>query len=67
MVLYYDLLKPDKTITGELYQAQLILLSRILHEKRPWYKQRPDRVTLQHDSAGSHIAKPVETYIETLK
>ncbi|KAG5322304.1 MOS1T transposase, partial [Pseudoatta argentina] len=35
-------------------------LSRALKEKRPLYAQR-------HDNARPHVAKPVKTYLETLK
>ena len=42
-------------------------LSRGLCEKRPQYEQRHEKVILQHDSARPHVAKPVKTYLETLK
>ena len=42
-------------------------LSRALHEKRPQYEQRHEKVILQYDNARPHIAKPVKTYLETLK
>ena len=31
-VIYYELLKPNETITGERYQTQLMLLSRVLRK-----------------------------------
>ena len=37
-VIYYELLKPNETITGERYRKQLMRLSRVLREKRPQYK-----------------------------
>ncbi|KAG5318098.1 MOS1T transposase, partial [Pseudoatta argentina] len=52
------------TITGDRYRLQLMRLSRALKEKRP---QRHDKVTLLHDNARPHVAKPVKTYLETLK
>ena len=58
-VIYYELLKPNETITGERYRTQLTRLSRALHEKRPQYQQRHEKVI--------HVAKPVKTYLETLK
>lgn len=61
------LLKPNETITSERYRLQLMRLSRALKEKRPEYKQRHDKVILQHDNARPHVAKPVKTYLETLK
>ena len=36
-VIYYKLLKPNKTITGEWYQTQLMRLRRELSLKRPQY------------------------------
>ena len=42
-------------------------LSRALREKRPQYEQRHEKVILQHENARPHVAKPVKTYLETLK
>lgn len=66
-VIYFELLPPNQTITGELYRTQLMRLSRALREKRPEYEQRHDKVILQHDNARPHVARPVKTYLETLK
>ena len=66
-VIYYELLKPNETITGEGYQMQLMRLSRALREKRPQYKQKHEKVILHHDNARPHVAKPVKTYLETLE
>ena len=66
-VIYYELLKPNETTTGERYRMQLMRLSRALCEKRPQYEQRHEKVILQHDNARPHVAKPVKTYLETLK
>ena len=43
-VIYYELLKPNETITGEWYRTQLMRLSRALREKRPQYEQRHEKV-----------------------
>ena len=66
-VIYYELLKPNETITGERYRMQLMRLSRSLREKRSQYEQSHEKVILQHDNARPHVAKPVKTYLETLK
>jgi len=62
-VVYYELLKPTETITGD--RTQLIRLSRALKDKRPQYNERRDKMVLQH--ARPHVAKVVKTYLETLK
>ncbi|KAG5320195.1 MOS1T transposase, partial [Pseudoatta argentina] len=54
-------------ITGDRYRLQLMRLSRALKEKRPLYAQRHDKMILLHDNARPHVAKPVKTYLETLK
>ncbi|GFV54906.1 mariner Mos1 transposase [Trichonephila clavipes] len=66
-VVYYELLKPTETITGDRYRTQLMRLSRTLKDKRPQYNERHDKVILQHDNARTHVAKVVKTYLETLK
>ena len=66
-VIYYELSKPNATITGDWYRTQLMRLSRALREKRPQYEQRHEKVILQHDNAPPHVVKPVKTYLETLK
>ena len=66
-VVYYELLQPNQTITGDLYRLQLMRLSRELKEKRPQYNERHDKVILQHDNARPHVASAVKTYLETLK
>ena len=66
-VIYYELLKPNKTITGERHRTQLMRLSQALREKRPLYEQRHEKVILQYNNARPHVAKHVKTYLETLK
>lgn len=65
--MYYELLKPTETITGDRYRTQLMRLSRALKDKRLQYNERHDKVILQHDNARPHLAKVVKTYSETLK
>ncbi|GFT08649.1 mariner Mos1 transposase [Trichonephila clavipes] len=66
-VVYYELLKPTETITGNRYRTQLMRLRRALKVKRPQYNESYDKVILQHDNARPHVAKVVKTYLETLK
>ncbi|GFW05754.1 mariner Mos1 transposase [Trichonephila clavipes] len=66
-VVYYEMLIPIETITGDRYRTQLMRLSRALKDKRPQYNERHDKVILQHDNARPHVAKVVKTYLETLK
>jgi len=65
--VYYELLQPGETITGDRYRLQLMRLSRELREKRPEYKHRHDKVIFLHDNARPHVAKVVKKYLETLK
>jgi len=60
-IVYYELLKPNETITGALYRIQLMRLSRALREKRIHYS-RHDKIILLHDNARPHVAAPVKTY-----
>ena len=66
-VVYYELLKPSETITGDRYRTQLMRLSQVLKEKRPQYQERHDKVILQHKNARPHVARPVKEYLVTLK
>jgi len=65
-LVYYELLKPGDSITGDRYRLQLIRLSRALREKRSEYEQRHDKIILLHDNAQPHVAKVVKKYLETL-
>ncbi|UYV62510.1 hypothetical protein LAZ67_2000910 [Cordylochernes scorpioides] len=66
-VIYYVLLQPNETITGERYQQQLMRLSRALKIKRPLYAKRHDKVIYQHDNARPHVAKIVKETLEALQ
>ncbi|UYV68879.1 hypothetical protein LAZ67_6001426 [Cordylochernes scorpioides] len=66
-VIYYELLQPNETITGERYQQQLMRLSRALKIKRPLYAKRHDKVIYQHDNALPHVAKVVKETLEALQ
>ena len=66
-VMYYELLKPNETITGTVYRRLLMRMSRKLKEKRTHYYSRYDKVIFLHDNARPHVAAWVKTYLETLK
>ena len=66
-VIYYELLRPNETVTGDRHRVQLMRLSRALKEKRRLYEQRHEKVILLNDNALLHVAKPVKTYLETIK
>ncbi|GFT44655.1 mariner Mos1 transposase [Trichonephila clavipes] len=66
-VVYYEVLKPTETITGDRYRTQLMRLSQASKDKRPQYNEKHDKGILQHDNARPHTAKVVKTYLETGK
>ena len=66
-VVYYELLKPSETVTGDRHRTPLMRLSRELKEKRPQYQERHDKIILQNENACQHVTRPVKTYVETLK
>lgn len=63
-MIYYELLKPGKTVNSERYRQQMIDLNQALREKRPEYKKRQHKVILLHDNAPSHRAKTAKETIE---
>lgn len=66
-VVYYELLKPGVTVTGDLYLQQLMRLSQALKDRRPQYHDRHDKVILLHDNARPHVASQVKMYLEKLR
>ena len=65
-VIYYELLKPGETVNAHRYHQQLIKLHRALHEKRPHYRKRHDKLIFLHDNASSHTATMIQNCLETL-
>jgi len=61
--MYYELLKPNQTVTAEYFQQQLIDLNRALNQKRPIIAQRKCKVILLHDNAR-HVAKISEHFFD---
>jgi histone-lysine N-methyltransferase SETMAR len=62
-VVYYELLDPGQT--AEYYQ-QLIRLSDVLEQKRPYTGSGNRQVILQHDNVRPHTAKGTKDVIYTL-
>jgi len=60
------LVKLGQTVTGDLYQQQIIRLSRALRKKRPEYETRQHKVILLHDNAQLHVTKAVKKTLKTL-
>jgi len=48
------LLKPGEIVNAHRYHQQLIKLHRALHEKRPHYRKRHDKLIFLHDNIA-HI------------
>ena len=65
--MYHELLKSDQTVTRDLYQEQIIRLSRALHGKRSKYETRQHKVILLHDNARPHVTKLVKETLEALR
>lgn len=65
-VLYYELLQPNQTITGDRYQQQLLKLSGALTEKRPEWHNRHGKVLFLHDNARPHVSKQVKETLDVL-
>ena len=65
--MYYELLRPGETVTGDRYRQQLIKLNQALKRKRPECGNRTHKVIFLHDNARPHVIKPVKTYLANIK
>lgn len=59
-VVYHELLKPNETVTAEVYKRQLIALNDELLRKRPSIASNRRKVILLHVNARPHIGKTVK-------
>jgi len=59
-VLYYELLRPNETVTADRYQQKLCRLSDELMQKRSFVANNRHKVILLHDNARSHVAKSMK-------
>jgi len=55
-VLFYEMLKPEETVTGKLYKGQLQKLNEKIQKFRPHNAHTPGKVLLLNDNARPHIA-----------
>jgi len=62
VVLCYELLQQDETITADRHQQQLSNLNDALEEKRSFTGQERRKVILLHDNAR-HVAKATQDHI----
>ena len=65
-MVYFELLKPDKTVNTDRYWQQIINLNHALIEKRLEWAQRHGKVIQQHDNASSDTAKVVKNTLKAL-
>ncbi|XP_076386078.1 uncharacterized protein LOC143263911 [Megachile rotundata] len=57
----------SERVNSDRYRQQTINLHHALIEKRPEWARKHGKVTLQHDNAPSHEAKPVKEAMKALK
>lgn len=63
-VVYYELLKPNETVTADRYRCQLDELAKALNEKRPLVARKHHKVLFHDDNARPHRANIVKKKIE---
>jgi len=61
-VIYYELLKPSETINSQLYRLQLMRLKQAIQAKRLEWRDKHEKLMLQHDNARPHVDQPVRTF-----
>lgn len=65
-VVYYELLNPNETVTGDRYRRQLDKLAHALNEKRPLIARKHHKVLFHDDNARPHRAKTAQNKVEQL-
>lgn len=65
-VVYYELLKPNETVTADRYRRQLNELAKKLNEKRPLIARKHHKVLFHDDNAKPHRANIVKEKIKRL-
>ncbi|GFW08066.1 mariner Mos1 transposase [Trichonephila clavipes] len=64
--IYYELLKPGKTVNTDPYKQELLILNDAILEKREQYKKRKHKVIFLDDNAPNHRAKPTKDIVKAL-
>ncbi|UYV62556.1 hypothetical protein LAZ67_2001071 [Cordylochernes scorpioides] len=59
-VVYFELLKPGETVNTSRYEQQMHSLREALNEKRPEWREKHNKLILQHDNAPAHNATVVK-------
>ena len=65
-IIYYECLKPGETVNAHRYHQQLIKLNQAVHQCRPEYFERHERIILLHDNAPAHASIMVRNYLDAL-
>ena len=65
-VLYYELLKPGKTATAELYRQQVIKVNKKIEEKRSYTDRGKRPVKFLYDSSRPHEGKLLKDVLMAL-
>ncbi|UYV84326.1 hypothetical protein LAZ67_X001851 [Cordylochernes scorpioides] len=65
-VVYFELLKPGETVDTSRYKQQIHSLRESLNEKRPEWREKHNKLILQHDNAPAHNATVVKNTIKYL-
>ena len=66
-VVYYELLKPNETVTADVYRRQLNKLNDELLQNWPAVASNRRTVLLLHDNGRSHVARVVQDILLQLK
>ncbi|UYV80290.1 SETMAR, partial [Cordylochernes scorpioides] len=65
-VVYFELLKPGEMVNTNRYEQQMHSLREALNEKRPEWREKHNKLILQHDNAPAHNSTMVKNTIKDL-
>lgn len=63
MVVYYEVLKPNKIVTSDRYRLQFIRLKRALVEKIREWEKKHNKIILQYNNVSLHSTTSVKNYV----